>query len=120
MDYVVPVVLGRGSTSDDNHEFCPPPVSTVGLYEAYFPHCTVLIDAKSASTVRWEVESGSFVCTQQGAMLEFGTPAGFLLLPNIPKVRVFPILAPNGVIIIRNRNHICFIAVFRFLPYHGH
>ena len=63
-----------------------PAVGTVGLYEAYSPHCTVLIDAKSAggcnSTSVLDVFGGlrskSFVCAKEGPMLGFGAAPGFL------------------------------------------
>jgi hypothetical protein len=64
------------------------PVVGTGLYEVYSLHCTVLIDAKNVGgcnrtavqDVFGGVESASFMCAQQGAMLGFDASPGFLPL----------------------------------------
>jgi hypothetical protein len=87
-EYAIPLVLGWinvGMAVTNFVVLSLPAVGTVGLYEAYSPHCTVLFDAKSTSgcTNATMVDmfgglgSGSFVCAQQGT-LGFGAAPGFL------------------------------------------
>jgi len=63
-----------------------PAVGTVGLYEVYSPYCTVMFNVKSTggcnNTTVLDVfaglQSGSFVCAQQGPALGFGAAPAFL------------------------------------------
>jgi len=88
-EYAIPLVLGWITVLIAVTNFVVlslPAVGTVGLYEAYSPHCTVLFNAKSTSgctnatmlDVFGGLGSGSFVCAQQGPTLGFGAAPGFL------------------------------------------
>jgi hypothetical protein len=87
VEYVFLLVVNVG-TAVTNFIVLSLSIVGTGLYEMYSPHCTILIDAKSAGTcnrttvqdVFGGVESASFVCAQQGAMLVFAASPRFLPL----------------------------------------